>query len=87
MGRKKGSKNEVSVKDNGTTKIVTEVERSEIVKELSSVVNRYSLENISNTPDFILAEYLMVCLENFNKISNDRENWYGKHLSINGGDK
>ncbi len=46
-------------------------------KEIESVINRYSKENGSNTPDFILAEYLLNCLKNFDTATNLRENWYG----------
>ena len=51
-------------------------------KDLKLLINSYSLENNSNTPDFILAKYLVQCLFNFNITSNDRETWYGKKLSI-----
>jgi len=51
-------------------------------KELASLLNRYSIENESNTPDFILAEYLRECLTAFAKASQVREKWYGKELSI-----
>lgn len=40
----------------------------EFEKELSSLINKYSLECGSDTPDFILAGYLMNCLRNFNGI-------------------
>jgi len=46
--------------------------------ELSSLLNRYSKENGSNTPDFLLANYLTSCLHNFNSIVNAREEWYGR---------
>lgn len=52
--------------------------------ELTDVINRYSKENGSNTPDFILAEYLTACLEAFNSCSKAREKWYGKELRIGG---
>lgn len=57
----------------------------EFEKELQHLINKYSLENMSNTPDFILAKYLMQCLFNFNITSNDRETWFDKRLRI--GDK
>jgi hypothetical protein len=50
--------------------------------ELSSLINKYSKENGSNTPDFILAQYLNECLESFNKASRAREKWFGKELKI-----
>jgi hypothetical protein len=52
------------------------IEDSEFEKELESLLNRYSKENGSNTPDFILAEYLTGCLENFNNTVGKRTNWY-----------
>jgi len=46
-------------------------------KELEYLINRYSMENGSQTPDFILADYLVGCLEAFNTAVNDRGRWYG----------
>jgi hypothetical protein len=51
-------------------------------KELENLINKYNLENKSNTPDFILADYLITCLKNFEKTSKRREKWYGKSLHI-----
>lgn len=50
----------------------------EFKRELKSLINRYNRESISNTPDFILAEYLMVCLDNFETMVNVRTVWYGE---------
>lgn len=46
--------------------------------ELQQLINQNSLENGSDTPDFILAEYLADCLETFDRIVNVRETWYGR---------
>lgn len=46
-------------------------------KELKSLINKYSKENGSNTPDFILAEYLTGCLKNYNKTLKARGKWFG----------
>ena len=51
---------------------------SNFLNELSSLINRYSKENGSDTPDFILAEYLQGCLENFDRIVRSRETWHGR---------
>jgi hypothetical protein len=51
-------------------------------RELTSVINRYSRENGSNTPDFILAKYMDQCLKAFNKASRAREKWFGRSLEI-----
>jgi len=47
-------------------------------KELQQLINRHSKENGSDTPDFMLAEYLNGCLENFNRTVKAREKWYGR---------
>lgn len=46
-------------------------------KELESILNRYSKENESSTPDFILAKYLQDCLENYNRTLKARDKWFG----------
>jgi hypothetical protein len=63
---------------------VTDAKTFVLVEELATVLNRASRENESNTPDFILAEYLNLCLEAFERTSRRREEWYGKELSIDG---
>ena len=45
-------------------------------QELSDLINKYSQEGNSNTPDFILAEYLMDCLRSYNIAITARDNWY-----------
>lgn len=47
-------------------------------KELEELINRYSLENQSNTPDWILAQYISASLKAFEDATNDRERWYGR---------
>ena len=47
-------------------------------KELQSLLNRYSKENTSNTPDFILASYIENCLVAWNVGVQQREAWYGR---------
>lgn len=47
-------------------------------KELENLINRYSKENGSDTPDFILARYLDKVLDNFDAAINEREEWYGR---------
>ena len=46
-------------------------------QELRRLINRFSMENHSNTPDRILAEYLCSCLSAFNYATRAREQWYG----------
>ena len=44
--------------------------------ELQHLINRRSLENDSNTPDFILALYLRACLDAYGKAVTDRDRWF-----------
>lgn len=53
--------------------------------ELASVLNRHSQENASDTPDFILAQYLIACLAAWNTATRQRESWYGRDPAANGG--
>lgn len=43
--------------------------------ELEKLINKHSIENESNTPDFILAEYLRGCLTNYAETMKKREKW------------
>ena len=58
------------------------VENSEFQKELEDLLNRHCKENGSNTPDFILSEYLMECLRNFDRCVSRRTNWYGDSIEV-----
>ena len=50
----------------------------EFLRELTSLLNKYSAENSSNTPDFLLAEYMMMSLRGFDQFVERREDWYGR---------
>lgn len=52
------------------------------LNELSELINRYLKENESNTPDFILAQYLENCLITFNIATRQREEWYGRNPDL-----
>ena len=51
---------------------------SDFEKEIENLINKYSQENGSNTPDFLLAKYLTGCLTVFNSVITAREVWYGR---------
>lgn len=56
--------------------------KQDFLSELECLINKYSKENGSDTPDFQLAGYLNDCLETWNKYTKYRDNWYGfKSLS------
>ena len=47
---------------------------------LEHLINTHSVENGSNTPDFMLAEYLCDCLATYEVIIAKREKWYGREV-------
>ena len=49
--------------------------------ELEEAINRYSRENPSGTPDYILAEYLHDCLNAYDHAVQAREKWYGREIN------
>ena len=44
--------------------------------ELQTVLNYHSRESMSDTPDFILAQYIMDCLAAFERATQRRDAWY-----------
>ena len=52
-----------------------EGDREALRKDLAAVLNRHSMESGSDTPDFILADYLLGCLDTFNSTVRRREEW------------
>ncbi len=54
--------------------------RTNFEQRLESLVNEESRENDSNTPDFLLAEFMINCLDAFELANNKREVWYGIEL-------
>ncbi len=53
-----------------------EIQLGKFKKELTQLLNKYSWENTSNTPDFILAEYLIRCLSVLENTVLDRDQWW-----------
>lgn len=45
--------------------------------QLQDLINTHSRENDSDTPNFLLAEYLINCLENYELIVNKRDSFLG----------
>lgn len=52
--------------------------KSSLERDLSSALNRFSAENASDTPDWILAQFLLGCLAAWNNGVQQREIWYGR---------
>lgn len=53
-------------------------QRRQFHTELRQLINRLSLENDSMTPDWVLADYLIACLDAWNGTTAARESWYGR---------
>ena len=53
-------------------------EEMTFAKDLEHLINKHSIESASNTPDFILAQYVLGCLEAFNCATQQRETWHGR---------
>ena len=51
-------------------------------RDLSSLLNKYSLENESGTPDFIMAQYMLSCLTAFHEAVAARSEWRGESLEL-----
>lgn len=48
-------------------------------EELKALLNTHSKENASDTPDFILANYMIDCLEAFDKATYRISVWYAEN--------
>lgn len=53
-------------------------------KAIEAAINSNSAEKGSNTPDFILAEFLTDCLAAYDKAVLRRSEWFGRHDSVGG---
>lgn len=52
-------------------------------REIENAINGHGVESGSNTPDFVLAAFLMDCLRAFDAATNQREKWYGRTYGDN----
>ena len=50
---------------------------SELREKLSVLLNQHCRENCSNTPDFILAQYMLDTMDACDKAIKLRDQWYG----------
>lgn len=48
--------------------------------DVSKLINKHSIENESGTPDYILARYVLSCLESFREATGEREAWFGRGI-------
>lgn len=54
------------------------MENTNLEEEMANVLNRFCAENESNTPDWILAQFLLNCLSAWNRGVQQRETLYGR---------
>lgn len=54
----------------------------ELTGELAALLNRHSGENVSGTPDFILAEFLLDILKAFDTAVVKRADWRGESTEL-----
>lgn len=77
-----------SFKNNGPTVKIVPVEPFRVPfttfeMELKKLINRFSVENVSDTPDSILAKFLMSALAAFNTATTkERRAWYSMGASL-----
>ncbi len=60
---------------------ITDERYEALRKDLSALLNKYSQENRSDTPDFMLADFMLGCLNVYENTIVARENWYGRKLT------
>lgn len=71
------SDNKVTLSKEQLGKQENDKKQDEFKRDLTQLLNKHSLENLGNTPDFILAEYIIECLKNYSFTVTRRDNWYG----------
>ena len=56
--------------------------RTDLRSDIKGALNRASAENGSDTPDHVLADYLLACLDAFDAATHARSAWYGHHSHV-----
>jgi len=57
----------------------TQREQPDFERALTGLLNKYNRENASNTPDYILAQYLTNCLAAWNSATQQRDTHQGRN--------
>ena len=52
---------------------------TDLGKDLEALLNGHCVENASDTPDFVLAEYLLRCLAAYEKAVRQRDSFFSHH--------
>jgi len=56
---------------------VMAVDSSDLRSDLTTLLNKYNREDVSNTPDYILRDFLWDCLKAFEAGVHNRDQWHG----------
>jgi hypothetical protein len=67
---------QLSTQNPFTKEVCSEAKETNFKKELAHLLSKYGMENGSNTPDFILANYLHGCLKAYDNGVLQRQAWY-----------
>ena len=51
-------------------------DRQSFQNALRGLINSYSMENESDTPDYVLAQYVLGCLNAFTAATRERDRWH-----------
>ena len=66
----------VSAENGGTTKPPEICNSVQFYQDLIILINKHSMENQSDTPDHILADYIMNSLMAFTAVTLKRDKWW-----------
>lgn len=69
---------DVNVRHDAPGQVEREQRQARFRSDLQDLLNRHSMENGSNTPDYQLADYLIGCLNALDDAINKRASWYGR---------
>lgn len=54
------------------------MQQSEFARELSALLNRYNFDTVCDTPDFVLAEYIVGHLAGLTNLVRGRDKFLGR---------
>ncbi len=57
------------------------IEESHFKQDLTKLLNKYNRENQSDTPDFILARFILDSVKAFDAAARVRDVWYEHHCA------
>jgi hypothetical protein len=71
-------KEEMNVVSIGGKKPPEVAEENSFRKDLEKLINTHSKDNCTNTPDFLLANFLISCMDAFDLTVRKRDDWFKK---------